>query len=273
VARARCPRAAPTTRRRWSSPFGGAGAGGGDGGAVAGAPRAPLPAEAVEAAAAVASARAANAAAAAAGVRACPACACEQPARAHHCRACDACVATYDHHCSLLGTCVGERNRARFLLFAWAHAALLGTAIGCLNVAFAFRAADADWRAANAWLIVLLALLWLLQAFTLPLAAFHAWLAATNTTTFETVRGAGRLWYLADNDDAKDCDLPFSRTCAGNAHLFWCALEAWDCGLPRAGCCGKPRADWQPYEWRAQKTNRNAALSESLWENQYFSCC
>ena len=242
--------------------------------ALAGAPRAPMPPEALAVLTSVQEIHQTNVEAAIAGVRECPTCTALQPARAHHCRDCDSCVALFDHHCSALNTCIGERNRARFLLFVWAHAAMVGTAIGCLNVAFIFKVTDADWRSANGWLIALLVILWIVQVFMLPLALFHAWLAATNTTTFEVLRGPGRLWYLADNDDARDCDLPFARTCWGNVLLFWCGLEAWDCyGMPHRACCGKPKSHWKPFEWKAVKTNRSALLSESLWENQYFSCC
>lgn len=255
--------------------YGGGVAGLGDphAGALAGAPRAPMPAEALAVLTASQEAHRINIEAAIAGVRDCPSCATAQPARAYHCRECDACVALFDHHCSLLNTCIGERNRARFLLFVWAHSLMIATAIGCLNVAFIFKVTDEEWRGANGWLIALLAALWIVQAVVGSLAVFQAWLAATNMTTFEVIRGPGRLWYLADNVDAKDCDLPFARTCWGNVNLFWCGLEAWDCGVPHRACCGKPGKDWKPYEWKAEKTNRNAALSESLWENQYFSCC
>ena len=32
------------------------------------------------------------------------------PIRSHHCKDCDKCVATFDHHCYVIGTCIGERN-------------------------------------------------------------------------------------------------------------------------------------------------------------------
>ena len=34
-----------------------------------------------------------------------------QRLRAHHCNACERCVATHDHHCPWLGTCIGAENR------------------------------------------------------------------------------------------------------------------------------------------------------------------
>lgn len=44
----------------------------------------------------------------------CTVCHLEQPLRTKHCKACDHCVATHDHHCPWIGSCVGERNKARF---------------------------------------------------------------------------------------------------------------------------------------------------------------
>jgi hypothetical protein len=40
--------------------------------------------------------------------------ACDQPLRSKHCRFCDRCVPKYDHHCMLIGTCIGEKNHCRF---------------------------------------------------------------------------------------------------------------------------------------------------------------
>ncbi len=44
-----------------------------------------------------------------------------QPPNAVHCPECDVCVEGYDHHCPWMGTCIGSRNYAPFLLFnlAW----------------------------------------------------------------------------------------------------------------------------------------------------------
>jgi hypothetical protein len=37
----------------------------------------------------------------------CTKCAMSRPLRSHHCHYCDQCVATYDHHCIVIGTCIG----------------------------------------------------------------------------------------------------------------------------------------------------------------------
>jgi len=47
----------------------------------------------------------------------CTVCNLEQPLRCKHCKECDNCVATFDHHCPWLGTCIGERNRPVFLVY------------------------------------------------------------------------------------------------------------------------------------------------------------
>lgn len=49
--------------------------------------------------------------------RFCPVCSVDQILRSKHCNKCDVCVATYDHHCQWLGTCIGEKNRLIFLVF------------------------------------------------------------------------------------------------------------------------------------------------------------
>lgn len=39
-----------------------------------------------------------------------------KPSRAHHCSKCKMCVLAFDHHCYMLGNCVGYYNKKSFIL-------------------------------------------------------------------------------------------------------------------------------------------------------------
>jgi hypothetical protein len=262
-------------------------AGGAPGGAASGDAKAAGGARAAAPAAAAAAGEAAPAArppGAPPATRPCPACAATQLPRAHHCRECDRCVATFDHHCTLIGTCVGERNRARFLLLLLAQALLQATLIGIINTAFVWRAENGEWVGANFGALLALAALWIAQLPLLGLAAFHAWCACASATTWETARGAGGLWYL-EGLAAKDCDLPFSGASpAANLRAFCCELDAWDCcggsggggggGGAAAGCCCKREDAWAPRVWTPRMLeDRDARDPLQVWENAWWSCC
>eukprot|EP01060_Flectonema_neradi_P040231 TRINITY_DN9092_c0_g1_i1.p1 TRINITY_DN9092_c0_g1~~TRINITY_DN9092_c0_g1_i1.p1 ORF type:complete len:358 (+),score=22.17 TRINITY_DN9092_c0_g1_i1:72-1145(+) len=47
----------------------------------------------------------------------CTTCCIHMPERASHCRQCDACICKFDHHCYIIGACIGERNFRLFVLF------------------------------------------------------------------------------------------------------------------------------------------------------------
>ena len=233
------------------------------------------------AAAAAAGASPAELAAAARGWRECKWCHAQQPRRAHHCRVCDRCVATFDHHCVALGTCVGERNRARFWLFLLLQSLALTVAIGLLNTAYVWRRTWQEWFGANGGVLVAHIVFWLMQLLVFGLWVFHCWLAATNTTSFETAAGARRLWYLYGTEP-KDCDLPFSRGLAHNLRLFFCCvLDGCGSGPPAApqgaGGAAAPgaRLRWAPHEWPAAVTidRESDNVCENVWETRYWSCC
>ena len=59
----------------------------------------------------------------------CVECLIDIPLRSKHCKECRKCVATFDHHCTWIGNCVGERNKRPFLLFLFTHSLELGLTV------------------------------------------------------------------------------------------------------------------------------------------------
>lgn len=252
----------------------------------------------------------AAAAAAVAGVRTCRFCTAQQPARAHHCRTCNRCVATYDHHCGMIGTCIGEANRFRFWLFLAAQSASIGFAIAILHSGFVWRRTWSSWLSTNVLTILTLIVLYIFQAFVFGLFVFHSWLAATNTTTYETSKGAEKLWYLAGSEP-RDCDLPYSKGFNNNMRMFCCQLDVgWKllaaraagwrhwaakhfCGregeAPAAVALPRPSTDadafarpmtpfpfpWAPAVWAypGPIERESEDVVTNIWENRYWSCC
>ena len=185
----------------------------------------------------------------------------------------------------MIGTCIGERNRLRFWLFLLALCFELATAIGILNTGFVYQRAWGDWAAANVVALLTLVFLWCFQVIVFFLLVFHTWLAATNTTTFETSVGARRLWYLAGTDP-RECDLPYSGGLCRNLRLFCCTLDSFGCEHTCRCCCSSSKgrgscgskqseAAWQPEQWAypGSITRDSTNWRENLWENSYWSMC
>lgn len=205
-----------------------------------------------------------------AALRQCRHCPAVQPARAHHCKTCNKCVATFDHHCTMIGTCIGERNRLRFWLFLACQTASLGYIIGIFNTGFVWQRTWADWIGFNIVSLLTLIVLWILQGFVFCLFVFHSWLALTNSTTFETVTGSTRLWYLAGSRP-KDCDLPYGRGLRSNLSLFCCILDdGIVAGVFPCHPCRTCRRSWRKVGRRELQQNRGVAAgagssSEGSW--------
>lgn len=134
------------------------------------------------------------------------------PIRAKFCNTSKLVVATYDHHCSLLNTTIGERNRARFwLLLLWSTVALVwGLELahsGFRNVLFH---PTLSWLDLNAHAMFVSVVLALHLAFVGALFAFHTFLMLANVTSYEFMR-SDKIPYLANTRGTWPVSLPHTR--------------------------------------------------------------
>ncbi|KAJ9445747.1 Protein S-acyltransferase 8 [Diplonema papillatum] len=60
----------------------------------------------------------------------CETCNLLRPPRASHCPVCGNCVDVFDHHCGVLGACIGERNLRYFVASVWLSTLLSGLVLG-----------------------------------------------------------------------------------------------------------------------------------------------
>lgn len=116
-----------------------------------------------------------------------------QPPRAHHCSVCNDCIERFDHHCPWTGTTIGRRNYRAFLMFTFGTFGLCAwTMIACAyGVSYESRGGSLEkglGRSGPAIVVFLIATMGLL--FVGTLSGFHAYLVATNQTTYESFKDA-----------------------------------------------------------------------------------
>ncbi|KAL0216630.1 hypothetical protein P9112_008814 [Eukaryota sp. TZLM1-RC] len=118
--------------------------------------------------------------------RLCNKCQIFKPPGVHHCSTCDCCTRHFDHHCSWIGTCVGERNYGVFLWFITTLSVLflLIAVSGYLSVFYvAGSISDAPISFANAVFATLV------FSFPFFLLLFHLQLLSHGLSTIDHIKG------------------------------------------------------------------------------------
>ncbi|KAL0839980.1 hypothetical protein ABMA28_015307 [Loxostege sticticalis] len=146
-----------------------------------------------------------------------------RPPRASHCSLCDNCVDRFDHHCPWVGNCVGKRNYRYFYTFVVSLSFLAVFVFACAvtHLALAARGAGlgAALRASPASAVV--AVVCFLSVWSvLGLAGFHTYLASTDQTTNEDIKGSFSTRRGVSNPN------PYSRgnACANCWHVLCAPL-------------------------------------------------
>nr|CCM19087.1 hypothetical protein, conserved [Leishmania guyanensis] len=123
----------------------------------------------------------------------CPTCHILRPPRSTHCQFCDVCVEEFDHHCSILGSCVGKRTfrffGGFFIMTSFlALYVLIRSFITVVTTDFTLANDQSHliWLAASCILCIFAAIIGAILV--IPCAARYVMLSATNSTVKETMR-------------------------------------------------------------------------------------
>ena len=122
----------------------------------------------------------------------CQTCQMFRPPRSSHCSRCNNCVERFDHHCPMVGNCIGKRNYRYFYMFITSTATMCLFVLGCNIAVIVLKAnetnvGDAFKTSVGSVIegIVCIASL----ASVGGLSCYHSYLVANEMTTNEDIKG------------------------------------------------------------------------------------
>ncbi|KAL5010783.1 hypothetical protein ScPMuIL_013088 [Solemya velum] len=122
-----------------------------------------------------------------------------RPPRASHCSLCDNCVERFDHHCPWVGNCVGKRNYRYFYLFILSLSIHCIYIFACVLTHLILREYECSISVRLKKLVLVsLTLATIVEAIIcffsvwsiIGLAGFHTYLATSEQTTNEDIKGS-----------------------------------------------------------------------------------
>ena len=104
----------------------------------------------------------------------------ELPLRSNHCEKCERCIRKYDHHCKLIGGCIGENNHLVFVLFLFTQSLIFVLGIFAL-----IKRLSVQQNFVKILMFGYIAIIGFIVSVFGIYFIFHIYLLLTNQTTYE----------------------------------------------------------------------------------------